>query len=630
MLKKLSSAITGIELNRATFKNIPINGLTFVNFFYGNNGVGKTSIARAIEEDDGISWAPGQSANDFDVLVYDQDFINSNFSIYDNLKGVFTFGKEDAEAKKKIAQLQSSKSEKLDKKSQLESQIAEKQKAEEVEEGHFQDSVYEAAKNERNDFKKALEGKLQKRGLANAVLNEKNPQDLNRDDLKRIYDMAFASSEERLELLEIPPISFENLPSMEELMKSSLTSHSDNEFTRFMNELGASDWVWRGHEEFESKSTDRCPYCQQILPENFEELLKKAFNRQYEQDIKHLKSFQNRYGEKAKKYIEALEANLDKKAPEAEKEKVEQYKDKLELLKKDFEINQQRIKEKLQEPSEEIGLEIIDNPIEDICDLIEEINKDIKKQNEVIDNKKKTRFECKARIMEYLAFKVSKNVKDYKTKKATLEKVIESLKAEEVGINKELKDLDAKIFELNKHNANTEAAIDSINNMLDKSGFQGFRIKAKPKVENVYEIVRDNGSIAENLSDGERNFISFLYFAHLVNGSSNPKNLREKIVTIDDPVSAMDSSGLSIVASLVSDMVSACEKGLDKGWNADKAHIKQLFILTHNIPFYNKVTDDQSERENCVSFYLVQKGKENVSSIEPCNGQFMEDIKKGK
>ena len=101
MLKKLSSAITGIELNRATFKNIPINGLTFVNFFYGNNGVGKTSIARAIEEDDGISWAPGQSANDFDVLVYDQDFINSNFSIYDNLKGVFTFGKEDAEAKRK-------------------------------------------------------------------------------------------------------------------------------------------------------------------------------------------------------------------------------------------------------------------------------------------------------------------------------------------------------------------------------------------------------------------------------------------------------------------------------------------------------------------------------------------------
>jgi wobble nucleotide-excising tRNase len=115
-----------------------------------------------------------------------------------------------------------------------------------------------------------------------------------------------------------------------------------------------------------------------------------------------------------------------------------------------------------------------------------------------------------------------------------------------------------------------------------------------------------------------------------VNGSSNPRNLREKIVTIDDPVSAMDSSGLSIVASIASDMVSACEKGLDKGWNADKAHIKQLFILTHNISFYSKVTDGQSGMENCVSFYLVQKGEGNVSSIEPCNVPSVEDIEKSK
>lgn len=79
---KIPSAITGIKLNRATFSNVPINGLTFVNFFYGNNGAGKSSIAHAIEEEDGITWADGKTAADYDVLVYNQDYINRNFINY--------------------------------------------------------------------------------------------------------------------------------------------------------------------------------------------------------------------------------------------------------------------------------------------------------------------------------------------------------------------------------------------------------------------------------------------------------------------------------------------------------------------------------------------------------------------
>lgn len=80
MQSKVPSAITKITLNRATFSNVPINELTFVNFFYGNNGAGKSSIAYAIEEDDGVVWGDGKSAADFDVLVYNQNFINNNCS----------------------------------------------------------------------------------------------------------------------------------------------------------------------------------------------------------------------------------------------------------------------------------------------------------------------------------------------------------------------------------------------------------------------------------------------------------------------------------------------------------------------------------------------------------------------
>ena len=112
MQRKVPSAITNITLDRATFTDVPIDELTFINFFYGNNGAGKSTIAHAIEADDGIVWADGKTADDFDVLVYNQDFINNNFVNYGDLKGVFIFGEEDIEAKKKIADLTEQKKQK--------------------------------------------------------------------------------------------------------------------------------------------------------------------------------------------------------------------------------------------------------------------------------------------------------------------------------------------------------------------------------------------------------------------------------------------------------------------------------------------------------------------------------------
>lgn len=87
---------------------------------------------------------------------------------------------------------------------------------------------------------------------------------------------------------------------------------------------------------------------------------------------------------------------------------------------------------------------------------------------------------------------------------------------------------------------NTEATIDSINVLLDNSGFEGFHLRAKDGVANTYEVIRPDGTVAEKLSEGERNFIAFLYYYHLVKGSLNSEAVKDKIVVIDDPVSSMD------------------------------------------------------------------------------------------
>lgn len=170
-------------------------------------------------------------------------------------------------------------------------------------------------------------------------------------------------------------------------------------------------------------------------------------------------------------------------------------------------------------------------------------------------------------------------------------------------------------------NATTEAAIDSINKILRDSGFQGFSIRAKDGVENVYEIVRENGTVAENLSEGERNFIAFLYFYHRVRGSMNSEELKEKIVVIDDPVSSMDSTALFIVSAIVREMINVCQNNTEYlNPQVPGDYIKQLFILTHNVYFHREVTYQQVGYYNCTSFYMIRKN-DNISTIKLCKRQ---------
>ena len=68
---------------------------------------------------------------------------------------------------------------------------------------------------------------------------------------------------------------------------------------------------------------------------------------------------------------------------------------------------------------------------------------------------------------------------------------------------------------------------------------------------NVYEVIREDGSVAVNLSEGERNFIAFLYFYNLVEAVRAVMFIKDKIVYGDDPVSSMDSSALFIVGAIV-------------------------------------------------------------------------------
>lgn len=620
MQRKVPSAIENITLNRATFTDVPVADLTFVNFFYGNNGAGKSSIAYAIEEDDGVVWADGKSADDYDVLVYNQDFINENFVNYGDLKGVFIFGEEDIEAKKRIAELTEEKKKKSDAKVAAGENYKQKTAGVDAALTQFQDACFSKTADIRKRFEKCMDGKKQKKNFAEAVLGEKTPKEHDLSELERLYGVAFDDTARAYaEFKKAGATTYGSLPG-KELLDKVIVSSSDTPFARFLKALGstASDWVRDGHTHFSGSAGGKCPYCQQKLPADFENEIAATFDAQYQQDIRDLGQFQSTYGRETADIVRLLQTNTADAMPSLD---LKAYQERLSLLESKFEVNRQRIAEKVKEPSKTVSLEDTDTLLLEIGAMIDDINKLIKANNDVVAAKKSSKEKCKTEIMQYLAFMLADEVTSYKDEVARLKTEIDDVTERGKKLKKEIGELTTQISELNKHNANTEAAIDSINKILRDSGFQGFSIRAKDGVENVYEIVRENGTVAENLSEGERNFIAFLYFYHRVRGSMNSEELKEKIVVIDDPVSSMDSTALFIVSAIVREMINVCRNNTEYlNPQVPGDYIKQLFILTHNVYFHREVTYQQVGYYNCTSFYMIRKN-DNVSTVKLCKRQ---------
>lgn len=86
-MNKKESVIRSITLNDATFSKESFSP-TYINFFFGKNGTGKTTIGMQIAEKIGLEW--NENSNDYEILVYNQDFIENHFRTLDKLQWIFS------------------------------------------------------------------------------------------------------------------------------------------------------------------------------------------------------------------------------------------------------------------------------------------------------------------------------------------------------------------------------------------------------------------------------------------------------------------------------------------------------------------------------------------------------------
>lgn len=633
MADKMTSAIEKIVLDGATFENTGTTVVpSYINFFFGRNGAGKSTLAETIaSHDDAITWREGVSRADYDVLVYNQEFIDRNFSSYGNLPGVITIHEQNIEVQEKIEQKKKEKAGAEAVGKQLRKEQDDKIAARDAASAQFQKLCWSQTAKIREDFKEALKGKLKSQQFMDGVLSAPTAAEHDYGELKKLYDIAFSLDSRPYHVFgKIDSAStYGTLPGRE-LLDKAIVSSSGSQFSQFIKALNATDWVRQGHDHYAAHTSGKCPYCQQVLPVGFEEEIAACFDAQYQQDIADLREFEAVYKRETAAILEKLTANMQDVLPTVD---LGEYKDKLALLDSKIKMNIQRIESKIKEPTSIVALEDTDSILLDLGQIIDEINHQIMTNNSIVNDKRKKQEQCKREVWEMIAFLLKDAVADYKAAMATFDKEIKGLEATINGARADYRRIMGEIQELNKKGVNTEEAIESINNLLRDSGFQGFELKPKAGVKDTYEVIRPNGKPATRLSEGERNFIAFLYFYQLVRGNGKvgstttfgslegtPEgaDTRDKIVVIDDPVSSMDSNALFIVSSIVRGMIAVCYNNTEyRKPDVKGDYIKQIFILTHNAYFHNEITYKEVPHYRSTSFFVIRK-TDNQSMIIPC------------
>src|SRR5690606_22803771 len=153
--------------------------------------------------------------------------------------------------------------------------------------------------------------------------------------------------------------------------------------------------------------------------------------------------------------------------------------------------------------------------------ILQFANAAIDAHNKMVDNLADERRQLSGEVWRFVLEELKQNLDNYKTRKEKLEKAISSITTQIEDAKRELRQKASEIRSLEKQTTSIQPTIDGINGLLSMFGFQGFKL-AKSEVGNYYKIVRPDGSDAkETLSEGERTFVTFLYFYHLLKGSDS-------------------------------------------------------------------------------------------------------------
>lgn len=594
--------IKEVRINEHALKNIQFHP-TLINFFYGKNGSGKTSIGKHLKD---------HNPSDKELCLFNDDYIKRNIQQYGSMPGVFTITEEDAEAKKQIDAERQKQKDATAKKDDLLKQKSEAEGA-----------LEKFKRNGRKDLRNAIKPwtdkypKIVYRGITSPnsqvehILNDVVGEDADQKELEQRYAVAFDESVKTYPKLSFLG-TFVGSKDQLDLIGTPVISSADTPFAQFIKKLNAFDWVRTGYRMYQPNADGVCPYCQRPLTDKIKEQIEQCFDETYQEQVSVLNRFKIEFEAKKNAIESTISANS---GSEFQSDRVKALQSKCDTLIEKMKNCLSALETKIKEPARIVDFELPNALIEEINGICAEINKEIQQHNDLVavNDKKK----CQEAFWKYIAFKISSLIAAYQKGESTFKKQIKDIEVKIKAEEDKYKAAEAKIRALNTTTSNTDDAKDNINAILKATGFHGFYLENSEE-PNTYILKRpgEDGP-AKGLSEGERNYIAFLYFYQYVIGTNDKAGKqKEKIIVIDDPVSSMDSSTMYMISMYVRNLLKIAYNRFDLDAPDDAPmFIDQIFVLTHNPYFFKEVTFDYIKEYECVKVYTLNKNVDDTTSL---------------
>lgn len=604
-IKEVASFDTaGIEVN-----------LGKINYIYGGNGTGKTTISEMLRNNDSqkftscnTEWRQGSS--DFELFVYNRNFVSENFNLRDDIRGIFTLGKESTELLTLIDKKVKGVEKHQERIVTLDNNIGEKEEQLKSLQTNFTNQCWDLKQKYDEFFEEAFTGlrnnkmRFMQRCLDEAANNESELYTF--EELNNRVDSVFNSSQEKVRTL--PEVHYDSSLGELPIFQTKIIGKKDIDIARLIYKLNISDWVQQGHRHIED-TEGICPFCQQNLPIEFKEKLDEYFDETYTEQIRSLNISIEKYERNTIDFFEKYNFLKTEDIPYINKEKIAHL---FEIIDSTYKENIQLLEKKRSEPSKSIELSSITSYLGQINSEVGNANIQILELNKVIDNIKEEKESLIKDIWRFIVEENRVNFSNYESNSRIENRAIEGMKRAKEGQEDYKKKLEEEAIELQNQLTSVLPSINEINNLLKSFGFTNFQL-AESDEEGNYKIVRENGEDAnETLSEGEKTFITFLYFYQLINGNSDQDKVNTaRVIVIDDPISSLDSNILFMVSNLISN--------LKKEIRGRNSNFKQLIILTHNVYFHKEISFNKgmgmgNQKQHDETFWIIRK-LDNISRI---------------
>lgn len=206
--------------------------------------------------------------------------------------------------------------------------------------------------------------------------------------------------------------------------------------------------------------------------------------------------------------------------------------------------------------------------------------------------------------MEKHLIAVAINEQDYSKIKSDFDKSVKTEKEAKKAVDENSQE----ISKLEKETSNIGKALQKINTHLEEFFGRKEILLELDDSKKGYIIKRD-GDVAHNLSEGEKNAIAFSYF--IVKTQEKGFKVKEGVIVIDDPISSFDSNFIYHCFSLI------------------KNHFKdaeQLIVSTHNFEFFNLIKDWFEKKNREVESYNKKIANEANKKPIPCEFFMIENV----